>query len=325
MTHWLKEAFYAGLRAVDTSDLLKGIADHVSQEGEWIPGVVSPSLCANPCRLARLKIFLGDDSQPGQKFVAVRAGRSDHITQLNFTRGFVGEGLVVTALRGVLDENRILGCAPTLLFGWDYRGDDWRLQSWNSKGMAFRGHPDLMVWSPSGDIDLVQIKFPSLAKIQRIERMGEQEALSSYRAQMMTEMYIGRKMGFPISRNHLMVVSWDAVVGMNGPHCEIFSLPWDESMASVPEQIALEIVDDYDYAYTQGLWPAPMPAQDWDKFPCSYCRYPRLASFELIGCEEQQEWERYQQTGLTRITDTSQPDPDIIDMGQRTRRRRRTT
>lgn len=321
--HYLREAFYDGLRVLDTDEILQAIAEHVTIKGVWETGVISPSLVANQCRLARLKTFLGDDPQPGMKRMAVRAGQPDAVTNLNFIRGFTMEGMIVKALITALGQNRLMGNAPTLLFRWRYQGDDALLSLWHNQGMVFSGHPDVMVWSEQGELELVQIKTPSIYKLERVERMKDEEALKTYRAQMATEMYIGRRIGWPIQRSHLLLASWEATPKIDDPHCRVVSLEWDESLATIPEQIAREIIQDYDAAYTLNRWPAAYPPHRADTFPCSYCKFARLGGFDTIGCEEQGEWERFAETGETRLT-VPLPDPQnpqIIPIRKRRQRR----
>lgn len=322
--HYLKQAFYEGLKQINTDVLLHAIAEHISAKGEWERGVVSPSLTANQCRLARLKIFLGDDPQPGLKVMHVRAGQPDPITQLNYVRGFTIEGAVVSALKLALGERRIMGHAPSLLFRWRYRGDDAALANWGfaripgaPRGMVFAGHPDMMVWSEGTrrsrnqpELELVQIKTPTIYKFERVARLGDDDALDSYRSQMATEMYIGRKMGYPIQRNHLMMVTTEGTPKISDPHCRVVTMEWDESLATIPEQIGRELVDDVHAARTANQWPQAYPAHRADTWPCSYCRYPRGGTFDLIGCEEQPEWARFEASGETRL---SVPVPDADD------------
>jgi hypothetical protein len=305
--HYLREAFFDGLRIVDIDDMLQQVADHTTVKGEWDTGVVSPSLVATECRLSRLKQFLGDDPQPGLKRLTVRGGHPDAVTHLNFLRGFTMEGVVVTALKHALGAEYIYGNAPSLVFKWKYKGDDIQLSMWN-QGMVFAGHPDVLLFNQNNELELVQIKSPSIFKFERMNRLGDEDALKSYRAQMATEMYIGRRMGFPIRRSHLMMVSWEGTPKIDDPHCRIVTMGWSEDLATIPEQVARDLIHDYDQAYTLGLWPEPYEEHKASTFPCLYCRYARLSSFDTIGCTEQQEWERHAETGVTRIT---APPPDF--------------
>lgn len=320
--HYLKEAFYDGLKVLDTDEVLQAIATHITLPGEWEKGVVSPSLVATECRLARLKKFIGDDPQPGLKRLAVRAGVADAVTQLNFTRGFCMEGAIVACLKAALGPSRIMGHAPTLLFKWRYKGDDFLLSNWQQKGIAFAGHPDMLVWSEDVELELVQIKTPSIYKLERIQKMGAEDALVTYRAQMATEMYIGRRMGYPINRSHLLLASWEGTPKITDPHCRVVTMEWEESMATIPEEIGRQLIQDYDSAYTMDRWPQAYPVHKWGSFPCSYCQYSRLADFSTIGCEEQGEWTRFAESGETRITVPlpDQNDPQIVPLKKRRRR-----
>lgn len=325
--HYLKEAFYDGLKILDTDEVLEAIAVHVTLKGEWTTGVVSPSLVSAECRLARLKKFIGDDPQPGFKRLAVRAGVADPVTQLNFLRGFCMEGAIVAALKAALGPNRIMGHAPSLVFKWRYKGDDPLLSMWSNgqgqtAGIVFSGHPDMMVWSDNVELELVQIKTPSIYKLERIQRMGVEDALKTYRAQMATEMYIGRRMGYPIQRSHLLLASWEGTPKMSDPHCRVVTMEWEEGLATIPEEVARTIIQDYDAAYTMGQWPQAYPIHKWDSWPCNYCNYSRTADFETIGCEEQGEWARHAESGETRLTVPvpDKNDPQVIPM----RRRRRS-
>lgn len=321
MSHYLKQAFYDGLNVLDTDELLSAIAEHVTIKGEWETGVVSPSLVATECRLSRLKRFLGDDPQPGFKRLAVRAGVADPVTQMNFLRGFCMEGAIVASLKTALGPSRVMGHAPTLVFKWRYKGDDFLLSNWKQKGITFSGHPDLMVWSENVELELIQVKTPSIYKLDRIQRMGAEEALKNYRAQMATEMYIGRRMGYPIQRNHLLMASWEGTPKISEPRCSVITMEWSESLAQIPEEVGRQIIQDYDQAYTMGRWPQPYPIHKWDSFPCSYCNYSRLADLNTIGCEEQGEWERFAESGETRITvPVPTDDPQVIPIKRRRRR-----
>jgi len=341
--HFLEQALLDGLRELDVPELLKLQIQHNSAEGEWETGVVSPSLVGLECRLARLKKFLGHDPQPGLKHMGVRQGFPDPNSKINMLRGFNFEGIAVAALKHVLGTT-VAGHAPTLLFRWRYQGDDPLLSMWVrmtkargsynpdgsradelENGMVFAGHPDVMVLDPDHDneLALVQIKCPRISKCERIKRMGPKEALENYRAQMVTEMYIGRKMGWPISRSYLLVGTMEgnftgAKHGAD-PYLDVIELPWHDSMRTIPEEVARQLVQDADAARISGEIPAPYKESAWDSYPCSYCNFSRLGNFETIGCTEHEQWERFKQTGMTRLTE---PLPDE-DTGKVVRLRRR--
>jgi len=343
--HFLKQALLDGLRALDVPELLKLQIEHNSVEGEWETGVVSPSLVGLDCRLARLKKFLGHDPQPGFKHMGVRQGFPDPNSKINMLRGFNFEGIAVAALKHELGS-ALIGCAPSLLFRWRYQGDDPLLSMWVRRvkvkargsynpdgsradelenGMVFAGHPDVMVLDPDHDneIALVQVKCPRISKCERIKRMGPSEALQNYRAQMVTEMYIGRKMGWPIGRSYLLVGTMEGnFTGAkhgSDPYHDVIELPWSESMRTIPEEIARQLVQDSDTARISGEIPTPYKQSAWDSYPCSYCNYSRLGNFETIGCDEHQQWEQYERHGTTRLTEEPPEQSNVVSL----RRRRR--
>jgi hypothetical protein len=341
--HFLEQALLDGLRALDVPELLKLQIEHNSAEGEWESGVVSPSLVGLDCRLARLKKFLGHDPQPGLKHMGVRQGFPDPNSKINMLRGFNFEGIAVAALRHELGA-ALLGCAPKLLFRWRYQGDDPLLSMWVRRvkargsynpdgsradelenGMIFAGHPDVMVLDPDHDnsIALVQVKCPRISKCERIKRMGPKEALQNYRAQMVTEMYIGRMMGWPIERSYLLVGTMEgnftgAKHGAD-PYLDVIELPWAESMRMIPEEIARQLVQDADTASISHGDEIPMPYKEsaWDTFPCSYCNYSRLGDFERIGCTEHQQWDQYAIHGTTRLTEESAETGNVVSLRRR--------
>lgn len=341
--HFLEQALLDGLRALDVPELLQLQIEHNSVEGEWETGVVSPSLCSLTCRLARLKKFLGHDPQPGFKHMGVRQGFPDPNSKINMLRGFNFEGIAVAALKHQLGP-AVIGCAPTLLFRHRYQGDDPLLSMWVRRakargsynadgsradelenGMVFAGHPDVMVQDPDHDhtLALVQVKCPRISKCERIKKMGPREALETYRVQMITEMYIGRAMGWPIERSYLLIGTMEGnFTGAkhgSDPYLDVIELPWHPSMRMVPEEIARDLVIDADAASTTLNLPAAYPERAWDSYPCSYCNYSRLGNFETISCTEHQEWERYEKTGVTRLTEElpGEADGRVVRMRRR--------
>jgi hypothetical protein len=312
--HFLEQALLDGLRELDVPQLLKLQIEHNSAEGEWETGVVSPSLTGLSCRLARLKKFLGHDPQPGMKHMGVRAGFPDPNSKINMLRGFNFEGIVVAALKHQLGA-AVVGSAPTLLVRWQYRGDDPLLA-----GIVFAGHPDVMVQDPDHGhaLSLVQVKCPRISKCERIKRMGAKEALETYRAQMVTEMFIARKMGWPVERNYLLIGTMEgnftgAKHGAD-PYLDVVELPWSESMRTVPEEIARMLVQDAERVRLTGEIPEPYKSSAWDSYPCSYCNYSRLGDFERIGCEEHQQWEQHRLHGTTRLTEEAPGAGNVVRM-----------
>lgn len=351
--HFLEQALLDGLRRLDVPELLRLQIEHNSAEGEWETGVVSPSLVGLPCRLARLKKFLGHDPQPGLKHMGVRQGLPDPNSKINMLRGFNFEGIAVAALRHQLGPS-LLGCAPKLLFRWRYgsgsglirNADDPLLSMWVrlveargsyeldgshseelEHGIVFAGHPDVMVLDPDHDnsISLVQVKCPRISKCERIKKMGPSEALENYRAQMATEMYIGRAMGWPIQRSYLLVGTMEgnftgAKHGVD-PYLDVVELPWHDSMRQIPEEIAHQLVQDADTARVTLGDEIPVPYKEaaWDSFPCSYCNYSRLSGFDVIGCTEHQQWDQFAVHGTTRLTEEPSEGGNVVSL----RRRRR--
>lgn len=333
--HWLKEAFYDGLRRLDVKEIVAQAVDHLSEEGTWETGVISPSLVSAKCRLQRLKRFLGHQAQPGMEGMGIRQGVVDATTMINFTRGFFYEAVVVPALRAALGDAYIIGCAPTLVARWVYgssdgfempAADDPLLRMWtdgqgNTTGLPFAGHPDLLIQEPrSGELANVQIKCPSFFKLERMQRFGDADVIDTYGAQMATEMYILRRMGYPVMRSYLFAGAWELTGKSPQPSVHVATMPWEPAMRQVPEEIAREIVLDADAARNTDMWPEAEKEAAWDAFPCSYCQYSRLGNFEIIGCTEQQEWERYARTGETRLTAGGDEEPPAAPP----RRRRRS-
>lgn len=336
--HWLERAYIRGLHELDMKELMQGTIAHNTIEGTWETGVVSPSLVAKTCRLQRLKTFLGHDPQPGLKRMAVRQGEPDGVSVLNFMRGFLMEGIIVTALRSVLGEDRILGNAPTLLFHTAYMGaDPWLMNApilrgisrayddspsengeWQTSPIVFSGHPDMLVLSPRGDLELVQIKCPSFFKLKKIKEKGPENALETYGAQIATEMYIGRAMGLPIARCNLMLATWEGTPGVPKVSVEVIPQEWDDTLAIIPEEIARELIEDTWAVIQEDRWPEAFPVHMWDTWPCSYCSYSRNRTFDLIGCDEPHEWARFAATGDTRTT-LSEPPPEAIPIRRRKR------
>lgn len=291
MSHWIAEAVRQGLEELDVDEVLTQAAAHVTTKGEWEKGVISPSLVSVECRLQRLKRFLGHDPWPGQpRFMGTRAGRHDSISVINMTRGFMAEGLLVAALKQALGQ-RVLANAPT--FAPRYVND---------YGMVFAGHPDMLVVGDMDQPELIQFKSPSVFKLDRVEKLGHQDALKTYLPQMATELFICRnsiavkQWGRVPVRNNLALFSWEMTVKHTKPRVIVVPLEWDESLASIPQTVADELEQDVVNAREFGIWPEALPEHQWDTFPCSYCMFSRLGDYtvepNLPKCEHHEAWQK---------------------------------
>lgn len=278
MSHWLEDALLEGLTDLDIPDAVASMANHLTTEGEWRKGVISPSLVAVQCPLARVKIFLGLPSTPMlPDRVAVRAGRPDFNSTIAMTRGMVGEALILAALRRSLGD-AIIDSAPKFHVEWTDP----------ETGYQYAGHPDVLIYRDV--LELIQIKTPTSYKIDRVEKFGEQEALKSYLPQMATELFITRKQGIPVMANHLLLFSWDSLPKNNRPRVKAITLDWDASLATIPQEAAEQIHVNATTALAQNVWPAAYPVTSWDVWPCSYCRYARLGSFDVPACDDHDKW-----------------------------------
>lgn len=267
-----------GLGLLDVEEALAAQALHLGREGEWRKGVISPSLVATQCPLARVKIFLGLPPVPGQKpKMAIRAGRSDAVSLVNMVRGFDGEGLILAALQKALPV-WVLGTAPSLTVEF----------SDPVTGYQYAGHPDVLGYDEG--FELIQIKCPSVFKLDRVEKRGDADALESYLPQMATEMFIARNAGSPIERSHLLLFSWEGTPKSNKPRIKVVTLEWDDSLATIPQEAARQIHDNATKAMVLNQWPDPFPATSWDVWPCSYCRFARLGDFEVPACDDHERW-----------------------------------
>jgi hypothetical protein len=287
VSHWLEDALMEGLTDLDIPEAVASMADHLSTEGEWRKGVISPSLVAVQCPLSRVKIFLGLVPAPGQPArTAVRAGRPDFNSTIAMVRGMAGEALILAAMGKA--NLPIVAKAPHFVVEWTDP----------EHGYAYAGHPDVLIESPfdqsqqfKGDrFEMIQIKTPTSYKIDRVEKQGDQDALKSYLPQMATEMFIARRSGMNVTANHLLLFSWDSIPKNNKPRVKAVTLEWHPSLATIPEEAARQIHDDALIALAQNVWPAAYPVTSWDVWPCSYCRYARLGDFEVPACDDHEKW-----------------------------------
>ena len=285
MSHWLEQAVIDGLTMIDVEEALEAQRLHFSEKGEWSKGVISPSLVAVQCPLQRVKIFLGHEPVPGKPTrMASRAARPDAVSLVNMVRGFDGEGLLIEAIRRSMPEH-IIGSAPK--FNVQFFDTD--------MGYRYAGHPDVFMRLPAyrsaePELGLVQIKCPSVFKMDRIDKKGDSDALETYLPQMATELYIARKAGLSVVESTLLLFSWEGTPKNNKPRVKAITVPWDESLASIPEGAAMEIHDNAAKALMFDQWPKAFPPTSWDVWPCSYCRYSRLGDFEVPACDDHKQW-----------------------------------
>lgn len=282
---WVEAAFESALTVIDNGVLVRAAGMHVQPEGEWTTGKVRPSLLGGECDLQTVKQYRGHGPQPGANWMASRNGRPDANSNLVFARGFLGEGLVVAALKEysyLIGDYEILGCAPELVFS-----------ATDTKGVEYEGHPDLMTLR-NGEIELIQVKTPSVWAFERAEKQGALNALTKYKAQVVAEMYLGRKMGIDIVRSYLFMMTWEGWQrGKTGVRVMVVPMDWDESMVEYVETEGRRI-KLLDTLARTGKFPDPANREDeYSKWPCSYCRYARTSLYDgQVICTENEKWEQ---------------------------------
>lgn len=285
------------MKILDVDDSLQYIAAHVTEKGVWEKGVVSPSLVGTVCRLARLKKYLGHAPYPGvPAHMAIARGRPDAISLINMDRGFVAEGLLVAAMKAAIPD-RVLATAPLYVPRWKDP----------QTGIVYTGHPDMLVLGEEGWPELVQFKCPSMFKFERITKLGDDDALETYRAQMITELFIARhdrnadhsrgpsETMMPY-RNTLGVFCWEHTGKDVRPKLHMVPLDWDDSMESVPLVAGDELEADSVGALAMDQWPEAYPEHQWNVWPCGYCNYSRLGDYTadppLPKCDDHNAWRK---------------------------------
>ena len=263
---WVTEAIEQALLTVPLDDLIDGAADHVKVKGEWNKGLIRPSLVADPCRLSRVKKYLGHVPNPTTTLNTIRAGRPSAGTAVNFARGYFMEGFLVTAMKAVMSD-AIKGCSPGLLF----RSED------------LEAHPDLM--AEVDGLELVQMKCPSVFAFDRAEK-NQMSSMERYLPQMATEMYIGRKQGYDIKRSHLLMATfegWLPSSGRDGLRTVLMTIEHEPELDGLVEEAIAQIREDVKQAEA-GDYPKPYDIAQATKYPCSYCNYSRLGDGEAPAC-----------------------------------------
>jgi hypothetical protein len=276
--HWIENAITEGLALTEQKIRLQKTAEHLlaQSSGVWTAGRIRPSLIADPCPLSQVKKFLGHTAQPGFSWGATRNGRPNGGTALNFDRGFFAEAMIVTAIE---DSGRckIIGRSPGTVF---------------SCAPDYEAHPDVVIENEEKEIELIQIKCPSIFMFSRIYQ-NRGASRGRYYDQLMTEMYVGRAMGIPIVRTNLVLFTLEAKVpGITQEHglnmlTEVFE--WTSDGDAIVETKAQAIRDNV-AAAKAGTWPLAYPLSKQLDYPCSYCTYARAPEKGIVGCEDNDKW-----------------------------------
>jgi len=314
-SHWLTDVLEQGLREVPTETLQDMAARHVLSkdftrvEADGRVKRISPTLLSNECRLARLKRYRGHASQPGETRRNMRQGRPSASSSIHFIRGYFGEGMVTAALKacaetyvdfvgdGTEQVTRagqglgtlwpaydVLGVSPTMKFECQVQGAN------------YLAYPDVVLLR-EGEMELAQLKCPSVFAINRY-RNDTTDLRRRYEPQAIAEMFIGRQMGLPIVRNHILAYSFEGFVpgsaeakGGLEVNVVVETVEWREDMEQWVLSQAEEILED-DRNADAGRWVPGYPQENANKWPCSYCSHPRVPSDTgMVGCEENEKWE----------------------------------
>lgn len=274
----LEELVASGLRQMDTGEILKAMAGHVSQDGEWAQRTISPSLVASKCRLQRAHRFLGHRARPDDlnRLMALRAGRPDAVTQLNFLRGFSFEGVIVSILRA-LPQIEVLQAAPSFV------------PTASLGGVNMSAHPDVMFRREDLTCELIQIKCPSWWGVDRI-RQHPEDLPEKYGLQLQAELLICLLAGWPVTANNLLIGTWEGTPASAKPDIVCYRVEYDTKVGNQIIQMAQEIVSDAQAFDAWRRLPAAIPLSYGHpaKFPCGYCRYSRLDFHDGVaipGCE----------------------------------------
>jgi hypothetical protein len=300
VSHWLVDQLQLGLQLVDQPDLVRGAAEHCLLEDpdrDSRPSRrISPTLIAEECRLARIKRYRKHDPQPGWKWRATKSGRPSASSNMHTLRGMFAEGMAVTALRAT--GMQILGVSPTCVF----EAEEFTETMYEEAGylrprsINWLGYPDI-VFLREGRCELIQMKCPSVHAITRYKRDGSASLERRYAPQATAEMHIGRLLGMPIERNHILCFAFEGTLPGSDEakagrelHAVAHTVEWQDGMDAFCRRVAEEILED-DAEAERANWPAPYAADYWNKWPCSYCNYPRVSDGTQTTCEEHSAWE----------------------------------
>jgi len=298
MNHWLIDQLQLGLQLVDQPDLIRGAVEHCSLEDPYRDSRperrISPTLISEDCRLSRLKRYRRHDPQPGWKWRSVKQGRPSASSAMHTLRGTFAEGMAVTALRAT--GMQILGVSPTCVFEAEEFSNAVYGEDMRELEINWLGYPDV-VFLNEGRVELIQMKCPSVYAITRYRRDGPASLERRYGPQAMAEMHIGRLLGMPIERNHILIFAFEGTLPGSEEakagqelHAIVHTVEWADGMAQFCRRVAEEILED-DVAADQGTWPTAYAADNANKWPCSYCNYPRVDQGDQVTCEEVTKWE----------------------------------
>lgn len=273
--HWIEQAIIEALSTIPLSELRKTALAHEGIPMEHTPGLIRPSLLADPCPLARVKKALGHEAQPGYHWETVRNGRPNAGTALNYYRGMAMEGLVIAAIEHT-SYAKIIAKSP----GFVIKGD------W------YEAHPDALI-EYNGQLWLLQIKNPNVHYFRHAQ--DGQAVVERNLIQVGTELYFARKSGLIIDRAYILAISWETLAprltqdhGINMLVGEIHYTP--EIEATIDELIRLQ-QENVELA-RQGHFPQPYPETEFDKYPCAYCPYSRIKQIGIVSCVENEEWNK---------------------------------
>jgi hypothetical protein len=302
VSHWLIEALEQGLRDTPTDQLQEAAGRHLlakdefRTEGGGEHKRISPTLMASECRLQRLKRYRGHGPLPGVTARNYRQGQPSATSSMHFLRGYLNEGMAAAALSSVGAEYgfEVLGVSPVMKFECTVRlgqAEGWPVAS-------FLAYPDMVIVH-DGEIELVQLKCPSVFAVQRYRRNGGTDLRRRYEPQAIAEMFCGIQIGLPIVRNHILASSFEGFLPSSEEarsglevNAVVETVEWDPSgMEQWVLSVAQEILED-DRNADRGQWVPAYPAETADKWPCSYCGHVRVPmNGATATCEENHLWE----------------------------------
>lgn len=325
MSHWLEQALQDGLETIDGPELLKQAIAHVqledTQRDQRAEFRISPTLISEECSLAAVKRYRHHDPQPGWKWRSVKRGRPSASSNMHTFRGTIAEGMVIAALRAVsLGEGtgrypfQIIGVSPTCVFETQVWSETMFPAADGSMAplpVNYLAYPDILMLV-EGRPELVQLKCPSVYGIARYKRDGPATVHKRYGPQAIAEMVIGRWLGVPIQRNHILLYAFEGTLPSSEESkagrellTALYTEEWDPNMEQFVRMAAERIVELNSEA-SRGRWPLGYAVGT--TWPCDYCNYPRTDDGSgLASCEENHKWEPQQLTSSTATTPPALP------------------